>query len=339
MYLSIQYARALAATLVVVGHALSIMPGTTITDAENFGGIGVDIFFVVSGFVMWVTTENNQLSTPAFWLRRIKRIVPLYWVFTSVIVAVGLAAPWALNSTKVTIEATIKSYLFIPHYYSNDRMGSHVAPLLGPGWTLNYEMFFYAIFGVLLIVPLARIRLLLITLILSALVLIGSFITDKGPFGIVYTDQLLLEFLFGIYVGRWRGRIEAMPRSVGVGALVASALLMTALFYGTTLPRAIMFGVPALLFIIGAVTCERWLKTVPFGPGLLVGDASYSLYLTHLFAIAPFDILAKKLHLPWLFSSAVAVVTAYAVGILVYLLLEKPIASALGRSASKTREA
>jgi exopolysaccharide production protein ExoZ len=306
------------------------MPGSLIPENFNFGGFGVDIFFVISGFIMWVTTENGRLSSKDFWIRRIKRIVPLYWVFTSMLVVVGFAIPWALQSTVVTVPTAVMSYLFIPHYYSNVVLGSQVAPLLGTGWTLNYEMFFYLIFGITIFPLFSANRLLLITLFLVGLVFAGQFIDNKGPFGIVYTNQLLLEFLFGIYLGRSREKIEVFPNGVGVALIVSAFLMMLILFYCCAfLPRIIIFGIPATLLIAGGISIEKGLKARPVVTALFLGDASYSLYLSHLFALQPFLILARWEKIPWLLSAVSAIGFAFFLGTIVYLFCERPITNAL----------
>ena len=74
----------------------------------------VDIFFVVSGVIMMVTTVNSTVGE--FVVRRLIRIVPLYWLFTLVLVALYALAPGGLHSTVISPEALTKSLLFIPHY-------------------------------------------------------------------------------------------------------------------------------------------------------------------------------------------------------------------------------
>jgi peptidoglycan/LPS O-acetylase OafA/YrhL len=307
------------------------MPGNPIDESKNFGGFGVDIFFVISGFIMWVTTEKGTQSTKEFWSRRITRIVPLYWIFTSVIVLVGILAPWALNSTKVTLPAAVQSYLFIPHYYSNELLKSHVAPLLGPGWTLNYEMFFYFIFGLFLLPPLFRFRLYLISATFFALVTLGHLMPEKGPIAQVYTDQILLEFLLGIFVALSRFKLQELPRWISLSLIVIALASMMVLFSQPSLPRVLVFGLPAALLIAAAVACEPILKMSPSPLFLFLGNASYSLYLSHLFAIAPILFLARKMNISWAVSSCLAVGAAMIVGAITYVFLEKPLTARLNR--------
>src|SRR5829696_2873445 len=148
-FFSIQYLRGVAALMVVYTHAS--VQTQRYADVElpfsAHGAAGVDIFFVISGFIMWMTTiGDTPTSKPLpFISRRISRIVPLYWVLTTGIVIVGLVRPDLLSSTVITVWHVLASFFFIPYPHPADN-GSLV-PVLIPGWTLNYEMFFYAIFA------------------------------------------------------------------------------------------------------------------------------------------------------------------------------------------------
>ena len=128
-----------------------------------FGQAGVDIFFVISGFIMWVTTHDRPTTPLRFMTNRIVRIVPLYWLITLAVAAMAFAVPSLFRGVVLTPEHVIKSLLFIPHYYPG--MPTRVWPLLLPGWTLNYEMVFYLVFAIALLLP----RRLMIPLIAASL--------------------------------------------------------------------------------------------------------------------------------------------------------------------------
>ena len=93
---AIQYLRALAASLVAFHHAVGIPVFADYT--THFGTVGVDLFFVISGFIMWTTTERSDRGPVQFWLARIVRVVPLYWIFTTLYVAAALITPEAFTS-------------------------------------------------------------------------------------------------------------------------------------------------------------------------------------------------------------------------------------------------
>ena len=101
MILSLQYARGLAALLVVYFHATRQFKAFTPANESfvQFGELGVDIFFVLSGFVMWITTSTSQVGTMEFLKRRAIRIVPIYWTVTIAVGAIAFAFPGALRST------------------------------------------------------------------------------------------------------------------------------------------------------------------------------------------------------------------------------------------------
>jgi exopolysaccharide production protein ExoZ len=201
-------------------------------------------------------------------------------------------------------------------------------PIYVPGWTINYEMFFYLIFSVFLLVRHQLSRMLLTTGALVILVLIGSVAFSGGVAGWV-TAPILLEFALGIvlgaiFVSRWR-----LPPWAAIGALaLGTAGILISYDLADFNSRALLWGPPAALIVFGATQLERHGK-IPSLPFLhLLGDASYALYLTHLFAIGVLDILWGKLQL-WQFGHAAYIVSALAVsvalGILVHWFIEKPL--------------
>jgi exopolysaccharide production protein ExoZ len=142
---SIQYLRALAALTVLVSHAL-YWPLESRNEALLITGrLGVEIFFVLSGFIITVIGGEGRFGPVAFARNRIMRIVPMYWLATFLVVALATASPSSFRTTVPTIEGMIKSLLFIPSDVPK-------APLLGLGWTLDYEACLYLVFGCLLFV-------------------------------------------------------------------------------------------------------------------------------------------------------------------------------------------
>ena len=107
----------------------------------GFGIWGVDIFFVISGFIMMYVTENNQKN---FLIKRIIRIVPLYWILTLGVFSIAIFYPDLLNNTTANFEHLIKSLFFVPF----DKNSSGHFPILFLGWTLNFEIIFYILFSI-----------------------------------------------------------------------------------------------------------------------------------------------------------------------------------------------
>jgi len=173
--ISVQMLRAIAATMVVFVHMdLQLQRLHYPTLGTNWMASGVDIFFVISGFIMWTSVERRpEMTASSFFRNRLIRIVPLYWFATTLVLMVALIAPQVLNTTVLRPWHAIASYLFIPARHPTTGL---FWPLLIPGWSLNYEMLFYAIFAIAIALsghPRAR-RFLLIAAMLGGLVAVAN---------------------------------------------------------------------------------------------------------------------------------------------------------------------
>lgn len=279
---SIQYLRAVAALMVFAFHA-AFRVGRT----ESFfiGAAGVDVFFVISGFVMWTITARREPSPGVFIWHRLSRIVPLYWLVTMVYVAIGLVAPALFPYPRVVASEVVQSLLFIP-FYSQTGL---VEPIVAPGWTLNIEMFFYAVFAVGLALP-ARWRLVYLTAVLCAMAAMGAMLPSDAPAPLkAYGNQLLLEFLAGVYLGRlWSSgwapgfAVGLLLIAAGVGGFAAVQLTG----FSPAPLRFLLWGGPSVCLVLGALAVERSgrLPEIPLLHTL--GDASYSIYLLHTLMLA-----------------------------------------------------
>ncbi len=278
---TVQALRGLACLLVVAYHAVDAWgAGRTPQRVADMlwanGAAGVDIFFVVSGFVMALSSAG--LSGPAgarrFVRRRVLRVVPLYWLMTTAKLALlqampghAFGGPWHL----------VASFLFVP---SRDAAGV-VRPVLGVGWTLQFEMFFYALFALALVLRRPVLRVVLPVLV--PLTLAGFARRADWPAPLALANGLVLEFCLGLAVASWcrRGR---------PGPLVSALLLDLGLTLLLGLPqpgpwRCVAWGVPAAMMLAGAVGLEPALGGRLPKPVLAVGDASYAIYLLHPFLL------------------------------------------------------
>jgi exopolysaccharide production protein ExoZ len=159
----------------------------------------VDHFFVISGFIMAVTSLGSTQGPWHFWRRRFIRVVPLYWVLTFLMVSIWFLKPALFKTLSPSWSTLAQSLLFIPHFSVS--FPDEVWPLLVPGWSLNYEMFFYAVFGFCLALP-VRLRVVALSLFFLALVFAGyAFAPVASAAQRVYLSPLLLEFLFGVWIG------------------------------------------------------------------------------------------------------------------------------------------
>lgn len=332
MVVSIQYLRGLAAMMVVFHHSINKIHDINpefFMPYSGFGAAGVEIFFVISGFIMWVTTADKTESPTYFWYRRIIRIVPLYWFFILVIVVPKLIDPAIFKSTQLVLEHILKSLFFIPHYHPVVR--DQIWPILIPGWTLNYEMFFYFIFGISLFFSRsARLPVLVVTFLI--LVALGQWISSANPLFIIYTDSLLLEFLAGIILGVLYTRGYFLSSKMAYAMLIASIMLFVS-FETLALHmvvRTIAWGLPAILLVFATLSLDKWGKFDRFRSLQLIGDASYSIYLSHILTIEVVELLWTMLS--WQTETITAQLTfvvcciaaSALVGIFAYILIERP---------------
>lgn len=239
---------------------------------------GVDLFFVISGFVM-VYSSRNRFGAPGasrdFLGRRIARIVPLYWAATTMFIAVALATPIRLDAPIPSWAAVLASYLFLPFPQADGTL----LPVLRVGWTLNYEMFFYVLFACTIALPI-RPALLALAGILTALTLLHASGAFSNPQVLFWSDPIVLEFVMGMSLGWLAVRGVRFPRALRwVGALALVVLAVNPALHG--FPRTVAFGLPAVGLVAAALAPVR--RT----PALMVlsrlGAASYAIYVLHLF--------------------------------------------------------
>lgn len=322
---SVQYLRAVAALSVMVFHA-SLPVGWRFPA----GPAGVDVFFVISGFIMASIADARPLSPGSFLAGRVIRIVPAYWAVTLGMVVVSQVAPGVFPTMQPTAGHVVASLLFVPHL---DPQGMPY-PLLAAGWTLNYEMFFYGLFAVCLALPRAmRFPVLIGTLV--GLVAAGRVLECGNQVVQCYTNPLLLEFAAGVCVagaGRrgllpsWRGGLVAI--SVGAGAFAVQHFLP-----GPSELRLLTWGLPATLLVGGAVAYERQRAVPAVAIGLQLGAASYAIYLVHGLAISAVSRLGHGL--PVAVFVAVCAAVSIGAGWAFFVLFEAPVTRVLRRVSGR----
>ncbi|HEX4769030.1 MAG TPA: acyltransferase [Lichenihabitans sp.] len=340
---SIQVLRAFAALSVVVHHAGY--------DADTIAGrygdaplgldrlfdwsFGIHLFFVISGFIMLRTARDfgRPGAPPRFVGRRLLRIAPLYWLMTTAVLLGSLAAPGLLNVPVEGWGLFFGSYLFIPV----TRINGEIRPILGQGWTLDYEMFFYLLFGAAMALP-RRAGLSAIAVVLIGLVLLGKIFPAGSAPLFVWTNGLLLEFLLGIAIGLlgevgWRiGRASGIAL-VLLGLLAAVALGPASSRFEAVDP-VLRGGLPAALILAGSVLMPPWRASRLVLGLAILGDASYSLYLAHPFAIRLLRVgwtATVGNRLPaWVFLCC-ACLAAVITGLVVFRLIEAPMTARLNR--------
>ncbi len=292
--LSVQVLRAVAALLVLIHHAgydadtIAERTARTAFSLDRFfdWGFGIHLFFVISGFILVRTARNfgSARGSFVFLTRRLIRVVPLYWLMTSLVLAGAVLAPELLNMPIGGLDVAVGSYLFVPVL----RPGGELRPILGQGWTLDYEMFFYALFTMSMLLP-RRSGLTVLISALIVLVLIGQFAHPASAALGVWTDGLLLEFLFGLAIGL----VEETGSRLGTRAAVVGVIvgIVAAVAFGPACKACggvqtwVDQGLPAAAIVGACVLGPRWPRSRWILALTAIGDASYSLYLSHPFVV------------------------------------------------------
>jgi exopolysaccharide production protein ExoZ len=279
---SIQALRALAAVLVVLYHG-QLAFSTKVTEpgfvGESyifaFGAVGVHIFFIISGFIMVFTSRFEQrFDAKAFMRRRILRIYPIYWICAGLYL--GSHAMMGIKYD-VDLRSLIGALLLFPE---------DAPKIIGPAWTLSYEMFFYICFGIAMLAGLTR-GLLILGFVFVAMIAAGTALPFDDPIWKLVTSTLLLEFLAGAAIG-WLFVRQYLPDRGGVALIfMALALFGLGIIWGyERIPSVVRWGLPSALLIAGALIAESgrslpiWVKRIGH-----FGDSSYALYLIHILII------------------------------------------------------
>ncbi len=335
--LHVQALRALAAMIVIFVHLEPLAARAGLAPAAfEFGNAGVDIFFVISGFIMVYTTGRKPVGPIHFIGDRLRRIAPLYWTVTLAVFAVALAAPHLLQGTRADPRHLLASLGFLPY----PRADGSYRPVVFVGWTLNYEMAFYVVFAAGLALRRRLLGIGLSLAILTGAILWGVAIRPTEPLMVIYTQPMIAEFGLGMILGTLWPRLPTLEPRAGRAALMAVMLLALAaiVFDALVWPsaeRALAFGLPAFALVAAALLLERAGWSLRWRWIRALGDASYAIYLTHFFVTQAAAMAVQRLGLsgplPMALAGALALGGAAAVGLAVHRLVEKPMDAALRR--------
>lgn len=351
---SIQFLRAVAATLVVYQHFVN--QGAANVESwqknfyhlKNFGCIGVDLFFVISGFIiMYVANEYTGVRSGFhFLLKRFIRINPIYYIATLlfllallIINELGYPNNYVSSYQKI-ITSLVDTLLIIPTVGDVESF----SPFLLVGWTLSFEWCFYLLFFLLILCGVQRKTLFLI--ILLPLLSILAYFIKPSDFRLIFlTNPILLEFLMGVIICSIYLKKVSIPTYIGVICLflgIISYILLIIFgfgdvwnYYGVlggflSLQRFLLWGLPSTLIVAGCVFLEKnkvfnrvwnnhWI--------VLAGDASFSIYLFHPILFALNMLLFTKLgyFAPVDTMIVLQVITAIVISIGFYNVVEKPL--------------
>jgi peptidoglycan/LPS O-acetylase OafA/YrhL len=326
---AVQYLRALAALLVVYMHTKVYTEQFSWPAPRDFGASGVDLFFVISGFIMMVITARRPPRPGEFLLRRAIRIAPLYWLVTLAILAVGLLWPAAMLHNMVTFEHVALSLLFIPHF--NPLEGSY-APFFKLGWTLNYEIYFYLVFAALLAIASIGLRLAALSTVFLVSAAFYLTMLPTNPLLHTFGNPIILEFLIGAVIGALylRGRLQVIGPRAAMALLVGGLFFMSALFDTRDFERVgtAGFGAAAVMLALLSLELRGRLRSWPLL--ILLGDASYSIYLAHPLVLTLARLGARTIGLPveqigpGMLAVMMTMAIAVAAGVAAHLWIERP---------------
>jgi exopolysaccharide production protein ExoZ len=331
-FISIQILRAYAAMLVVIFHSQAIVPQYSHSISKSaelmgsFGTYGVDLFFIISGFVITYTVQKSHPSAIEFLVKRLIRIVPLYWSLTLFYVLLSMIFPAAFNDVSQLTLSHLGISLGFISFINNP------FPILGVGWTLEYEMLFYLIAsGILLFTSSLFVP---VGILFIGCLLLGNI--DFLPINVqtFFKNQIIFEFLLGMAIAKW-----FFDKKFPIKHLVLLIVSLGVILVASDGYRFFYAGIPSAIVVMLALRYESKLKLLP-GMQMFksIGDASYCLYLIQVFAI-PF--LAKVLFkvLPTLnadFFVLIALIITVLSSIILHKFFERPVLKVLTSFSTST---
>jgi peptidoglycan/LPS O-acetylase OafA/YrhL len=286
MILSIQYLRGIAALLVVLSHIAwkNIQAGgDTMHWWHEAGTFGVDIFFIISGFIMVYITQNMHQKphgVRTFIKKRFIRIVPLYWFYTLIALTIFLLMPERINSEGGETQI-LKSFFLLP--YRADE-----SYLVSVGWTLHFEFIFYILFAFGLLFKQITGNILVASAILFSL-FYYSFISMEGMSYIYYSflNDIFFEFALGMLLFHIINKLTRFHISFSLLLITIGIYMFYYLHTGGSFTgiRHVDTGISAFLICFGVITLEYFLAKREIKLLTMLGNSSYSLYLLHPFVL------------------------------------------------------
>jgi len=336
-YDSVQAMRALSVLAVILYHVamrqrqdFSHSNLTLAYPISLIGHCGVDLFFIISGFII-ATVNWGSFGKPKairdYGVKRLIRIYPVYWLTSLPLLVLGCATAFDWKSI-------VGAIVLLPHYADRINLVA---------WSLSYEILFYAVFALFL---LGSERLLPIFMGLWFFCIVGDGLVPVvlKHFSIVqnFFRPLNIEFILGLSVACFvrKNLFFKKPWLLVVIGLVGLVGAMALKHFGANpypeydgRVRALIFGVPAALLLYAAIVAESMNKFVCPKLILLVGDASYSIYLVHFELIRALMLnnIVRSFCRPleFILWELLVVTIVLAVGSLIHLRIEKPMLTVL----------
>jgi peptidoglycan/LPS O-acetylase OafA/YrhL len=325
----LQWLRALAASEVVVCHSdlitkhFSDFRIGSLNWYYPLSGMGVELFFVLSGYIICMRAPSMN-SGPSFLLSRILRLYPMYWIFTSlVVVAYFLNPAWRLAGSELDASLLLKSYLILPQ----ERF-----PILPVGWTLEHEMLFYTTVSIMMLLwGLKGYRPLAVAFVLGVMGFIGCTL-GTGPLPSIWAFNIFSPYMFAFGLGwllkcsedlEWRARSASL---LGFAAIVGAAVWL-----GDARADWLVYRIAVATMLFAAITAWRGIFVADNAVNRAVwhlGDASFSIYLSHWLVLSAIGKMLGAVHLPMAADAPVRIffiLVSLGIGYGFYIALEKPI--------------
>ncbi len=298
MLLTIQYLRAISISMVLVAHLVG-----------GFGSQGVDIFFVISGFIMMHIMHQRSQNYLEFFFARFFRIAPLYYLATALVLLTG-------NAYEPTFWHIIQSFSLLKVYWHK--------PVLAVGWTLEYEFCFYLLCSIsILLLKNQKSRVIFLFA-----ALIGLFVVIDL---LIFNDKIyghFLEFLLGMicFFLRKRKFFNYLNPWACIGGIISGfcALIFVDIYFYNPLTflRFIGYGIPSFVIVLFALSLENSVSVKEIKFLKIIGDASYAIYTFHLIAVL---FSGPYIHDPSLLAGGFRFLVSIGLGVVVHFYVEKPI--------------
>ncbi len=322
---SLQVLRGVAALMVVVYHVtMALYLGDFITRGEvwDLGSRGVDLFFVLSGFIIFHVHRvdlGHPSALPRYCIRRVFRIYPPYWAVLVPLLGFSLLWPQIAGAQALGLQRILSSFFLLPEFAG--------WPVLNVAWSLSYELFFYAVFGLAIF---SR----LLGAVVAGSVLLGSILAGFGcwdsPLLLFVFSGYNLQFFFGAVTAYlYADRTISLPRKLGLLVLISLVVVGLGIMGSESFFGILLAGAIAAMLILWSLEGARTnvpLSGALFSLGAFLGNASYSIYLVH----NPVVGLVTRLSRGWGFESsllvgAMSLILSVAASVVFYLLVEKPL--------------